>query len=271
MKLAPILKLSRLARQQETTAAVETTSAAVLETANANSPVVDPRYYQEALQWEASVYRGMQVSRNIWRGVSLLMGATTLTAIGLLWWMLPLKTFDVVVLEVDRATGYVEASRPLEESGELTENEAVLRANIVRYLRARETYDPKSLNDNFQLASLYSTGIAANELAALYALSNPQNPMKVLGADSRISVRIASISFPNAETAFVRFSTVRKTPQGQFEDHWVGQLRFRYTSEPMKNQWRFDNPLGFQVTEYRKDQETVRPKVTPNMTSGGAS
>jgi type IV secretion system protein VirB8 len=25
----------------------------------------------------------------------------------------------------------------------------------------------------------------------------------------------------------------------------------------MRNDYRFDNPLGFQVTEYRKDQETV--------------
>jgi type IV secretion system protein VirB8 len=25
----------------------------------------------------------------------------------------------------------------------------------------------------------------------------------------------------------------------------------------MRNEWRFDNPLGFQVIEYRRDQETV--------------
>jgi type IV secretion system protein VirB8 len=25
----------------------------------------------------------------------------------------------------------------------------------------------------------------------------------------------------------------------------------------MRNDYRFENPLGFQVTEYRKDQETV--------------
>lgn len=238
---------------------------------SAPEAVVDPRYYNEAIQWEASIYRGMQVSRNVWRGVSLVMGATTLCAIGLLWWMLPLKTFDVVVLDVDRTTGYVEASRPLQESGDLTQNEAVLRANIVRYLRARETYDPRALNDNYQLAALYSTGAAASELQQLYSPTNPKAPQKIYGADARIAVRVASISFPNEETAFVRFSTIRKTPQGQFEDHWVGQMRFRYTSEPMKNEWRFDNPLGFQITEYRKDQETVRPAVRPQTTEGNAS
>jgi type IV secretion system protein VirB8 len=36
-------------------------------------------------------------------------------------------------------------------------------------------------------------------------------------------------------------------------------VRFRYTDTPIKNEWRFDNPLGFQVYDYRRDQETVTP------------
>jgi type IV secretion system protein VirB8 len=43
----------------------------------------------------------------------------------------------------------------------------------------------------------------------------------------------------------------------------------------MKNEWRWDNPLGFQVIEYRRDQETVVPiaaagMATPSDGSGGA-
>jgi type IV secretion system protein VirB8 len=34
-------------------------------------------------------------------------------------------------------------------------------------------------------------------------------------------------------------------------------VKFRYTSTPVKNEWRFDNPLGFQVTDYRRDQESA--------------
>lgn len=26
---------------------------------------------------------------------------------------------------------------------------------------------------------------------------------------------------------------------------------------PERNEWRFENPLGFQVYDYRRDQETV--------------
>ncbi len=42
----------------------------------------------------------------------------------------------------------------------------------------------------------------------------------------------------------------------------VALVRFRYTSAPMRNEWRFENPLGFQVLEYRRDQETLPSAAT---------
>lgn len=224
----------------------------------AAAPGIDPRYYQEGERWEKSVYRSVAASRAAWRVVAITLGVALLAMVGLLWATLPLKSYDVVVLEVDKTTGYVEASRPLSEAGDLTQNEAVTRANIVRFIRARETYDPKGLRDNFDLASLYSTGKAAQDLANTFSGSNPDNPVKLYGADITISVAIKSIIFLNEQTAAVRFSTTRNGQTGSaVTDHWVANVRFKYTSEPMRNDWRFDNPLGFQVTEYRRDQETV--------------
>jgi type IV secretion system protein VirB8 len=63
-------------------------------------------------------------------------------------------------------------------------------------------------------------------------------------------------------TAAVRFETTRRGEHGEnVTDHWFANVRFRYTAEPLKNEWRYDNPLGFQVIEYRKDQESVAPTV----------
>ncbi|ACM31144.1 virB8 family protein [Rhizobium rhizogenes] len=223
-----------------------------------NSGVIDSRYYSEGERWERSVYRSVAMSRGVWRTVAVLLSIALAAAIGLLWMLLPLKSFDVVVLEVDKTTGYVEASRPLQERGDLTQNEAVTRANIVRFIRARETYDPKGLRDNFDLASLYSTGKAAADLANAYSGANLSNPVKVYGANTTVSVFVKSVIFLNDNTAAVRFSTTRSGTSGPtVTDHWVANVRFKYTSEPMRNDWRFDNPLGFQVTEYRRDQETV--------------
>ena len=131
-------------------------------------------------------------------------------------------------------------------------------SNIVRYIRARETYDPKSLKDDFNLAQIHSTGTASSDLVNLYTANNKDNPVGKYGTRGSVSVNIKAISFPNNRTALVRFSTLEQTSTRNTERAWQALVRFRYTSSPITNELRFENPLGFQVTEYRRDQETVR-------------
>ncbi|RVD30342.1 type IV secretion system protein, partial [Mesorhizobium sp. M4A.F.Ca.ET.020.02.1.1] len=120
-------------------------------------------------------------------------------------------------------------------------------------------YDPYAIEENFGIAALLSTGDAARELQALYSAASPQNPAKVYGKLKRVLVDIKSVSFPNNSTAIVRFSTTEKSETEAIDRHWISVVRFRYTDTPIKNEWRFENPLGFQVYDYRRDQETVTP------------
>lgn len=226
---------------------------------NATSQAAADRLYQEAEDFDAVNNRSLRSALYFWRVLATLLALIIAVALGLIWFMIPLKSFEVVTLLVDKTTGFVEVAQPLDRGGALSQREAVLRANVVRFIRARETYDPKGLRDNFELAALYSTGEAAKDLENNYTAGNPNNVMKRFGPDTTISVTVKSVIFLNDRTASVRFSTTRKSERGgePVTDHWVANVRFRYTSEPIKNDWRFDNPLGFQVFEYRRDQETV--------------
>jgi type IV secretion system protein VirB8 len=224
---------------------------------DAPASAVNPNYYDEGVRWEQAIYQSVVTSRNVWRGVAVILGLCLLAALGILGLLVPLKSFDVVTLIVDKTTGFVEVARPLEQGGTVSQQEAVTRGNIVRFLRARETYDPKGLRDNYELALLYSTGGASRDLQAEFDNSNLKNPMRRYGADTVVSVMVKSVIFLNDKTAAVRFQTTRKNDREAVTEHWVANVRFRYTSEPMRNDYRFENPLGFQVTEYRKDQETV--------------
>ncbi len=158
----------------------------------------------------------------------------------------------------------------MEEGGPISQREAVTQANIVRYIRARETYDPPALRDNFELASLLSAGQASKDLQEAFSPNNLHNPVKLYGINGRIRVIVHSVNFlsqgwmenpKSPATAAVRFTSVRTSDRERMEEPWAANVRFRYTAEPMKNEWRWDNPLGFQVIEYRKDQETVAPIV----------
>ncbi|MDE2579105.1 MAG: type VI secretion protein [Hyphomicrobiales bacterium] len=235
-----------------------------------SKPFVKGSYYDDGARWERDIYRRLELSRNAWRVVAALLGLGLVIGLATLWQLVPLKSTEVVTLVVDKATGFVEIGRPLEQGGPISEREAVTQANIVRYIRARETYDPPALRDNFELASLLSAGQASKDLSDLFAPGNPENPVKLWGVAGRIKVYVKSVNFltngwlqnPGAPaTAAVRFMTTRTTEREQIIQHWAANVRFRYTKEPMKNEWRFDNPLGFQVIEYRKDQETVAPQA----------
>ena len=121
----------------------------------------------------------------------------------------------------------------------------------------REGYDAPMLKENFGIAALLSTGEAARELQELYSSTNAKNPTKIYGKSKRVLVDVKSVTFLNETTASVRFSTEEKSDVETVTRHYVAVVRFRYTSQPRENVWMFDNPLGFQVYSYRRDQETV--------------
>ncbi|MCF1450524.1 type VI secretion protein [Agrobacterium vitis] len=171
----------------------------------------------------------------------------------------PLKTFEPYIVLVDKTTGYIEIKSERNASAEtlsMTDRQAVSQANVVRFVRMREGYDPYQIQDNFGVAALLSTDKAARDLQDLYSATNPRNPTKVLGRNKRVLVDVKSVTFGNDSTALVRFSTEEKSDTDTVLRHYVGVVRFRYTSQPQTNSWRFENPLGFQVYDYRRDDET---------------
>lgn len=230
--------------------------AAVSASVAGNESGIDPGYYAQGQTWEKSVYRSAIASRRLAWTVAGTTSAISLLLAGALFMLIPLQKYEPYLIIQDKTTGYLEIARTLQPGG-LADDAAVTQANIVRYLRARETYDYNGLGRDYQLALLLSTGQAARDYETLYSEANPQAPHKLLGRTTRINVNVKSVSLLNERTAQVRFSTIRLDDQQQTESHYVSTIRFRYSSVPMRNELRFDNPLGFQVTEYRRDQESV--------------
>ncbi|RWA97723.1 MAG: type VI secretion protein [Mesorhizobium sp.] len=218
--------------------------------------LVDQRYYRAGATWEDDTHRSLRRSRTLaWLvsgAASVVAGLSLLTLV----LILPLKQFEPYVIEVDKTTGYLEVARAL-KPGDLSQNEAVTAANLVRYIRARETYDAREIKQNYDLAQLYSTGSASRDLTWAYTPSNAQSLDKLYGRNVTISVDVKSVSLLNSMTASVRFSTTTHRENSSTTDNWVAVVKFRYTTTPIKNEWRFDNPLGFQVIEYRRDQESA--------------
>lgn len=196
-----------------------------------------------------------------WLAVGCLLVA--LLCISALVMILPMKEIRPYVVMVDRSTGQSEQivqTRP----ANLSEQEAVRQAELVRYVTARETYDVSDNRTRIPRVLASSDDQAASSLRALWNRSAENYPPDLYGLEVLITVKISSISLLNENTAQVRFTRRAEEPGARpIERDFVATVGFTFeprVERQLEEVWR--NPLGFRVTSYRIDAETLRPRET---------
>lgn len=190
--------------------------------------------------------------------------------------MLPLKERVPFLVMADAYTGTAAVARLTSglSGSSVTANQAINRSNIARYVTTRESYDHDLLNArDWRVVFTMSTPSVASTYRARYAASNPDSPIKLYGKGTSIRINLISIS-PTSEGWFgktgganVRFQRVKvnKTSGGtEILDTKSATLLYTYNEElPLTEEQRFDNPLGFQVTDYRVVDELISLPVQP--------
>jgi type IV secretion system protein VirB8 len=220
-------------------------------------------YYAKADTWAHDVHAVLRASR---RTAWIVAGAAGLVAAleaGALMALAPLKSVVPYVVTVDRQTGYVETARGL-QPGPLSQDAAVTEAFLAQYVLARETFDAADLQSNYAKVALWTVGPAREAYLRSMAPSNPQSPVKVNAPSTVIQTTVKSVSLLSRTSALVRFQTGRHAAAGPGEiTPYVAVITFRYTGAPRKMEYRFLNPLGFEVVAYRRDQEAASYPASP--------
>ena len=214
------------------------------------------KYFNHGQTWDHEIIAGALQSRN--RAWVLASGSMLLAVLAILTLIiiLPLKTFEPYVITVDKQTGYYEVAKGLKDS-DLASDQAVTESNLVRYVTLREQYNRAILENNYNSVVLMSGNGALKDFKDLWGANNPNNPSKKMGQKIAIDIKIKSVSFIGDKVAQVRFLKERRSPEGLKISHWNAVLEFRYTQKPTKMIERFENPLGFQVVNYRVNPETL--------------
>jgi type IV secretion system protein VirB8 len=209
-------------------------------------------------RFEDEVFFGLQRRAALLGWVAGLSLLTALGAVGAMVAMLPLKEIRPYVVMVDRQTGESELVVSTRPAG-LSESEAVREAELVRYVTERETYDVADNRERILRVLATSQDQAAASLRALWTREADQYPPALYGEDSLIRVKIRSVARLNDTTAQVRFTRTLEQPGLQpvvrafvATVGFVFQPRVERTLEAV---WA--NPLGFTVTSYRIDAETL--------------
>ena len=230
-------------------------------------------YYAEAASWNRDRVQSMRSSFRIaWWVAGVAAAIALLEGIALVL-LTPLKTVEPYTLMVDRTTGYVQALKPLDQA-KVAPDTALTQSFLVQYVIAREGFDLATLNGNYRKVALFSADKARSSYLQTMQASNPASPLVAYPRGTVIETRVKSVSPLGPNAALVRFDTVRSDPgaQAQPANSWVAVVRYRYSTEPMKLEDRYVNPLGFQVTSYRKDPETLpAPVANPAANAGAAA
>lgn len=187
--------------------------------------------------------------------------AIALAAVVALVLILPVKEIRPYVVMVDRTTGASEQvvqTRP----ADLSEQEAVRQAELVRYVTDRETYDAGDNAERIPQVLASSDAQAAASLRSLWNAGAEDYPPGLYGRDVLITVKIVSIALLDENTAQVRFTRrLEKPGTPPIERDFVATVGFAFqpkVERRLEEVWR--NPLGFRVTNYRVDAETLRPR-----------
>lgn len=222
------------------------------------------QYYQEAATWAADVHGSLRASRRAaWIIAGLAVGVAALEGSALAS-LAPLKTVTPYTVTVDRQSGYEETVKPL-APGALSQNQAVTQALLVQYVTDRETFDATALRETYHRVMLWSASDVRSQYDLLMHRETPSSPLNLYAPTTLVKVTVKSVSLLSATTALVRFDATRQDVGSTIgsQQSLAAVLAFRFTNAPMSMGDRFINPLGFQVTRYRRDADVLTPSAVP--------
>ena len=163
------------------------------------------------------------------------------------------------MIRVDRSLGSVDVINVVDDTAQVTSDEAVGKYFLSQYVRARESWVAAAADELFRSAAVLSVPEEQQRLAIERRPEAPSAPVNLYPKGETVGVRIRNVSFINPRVAQVRFiKLVQRGTVPEEASDWIATINFRYSDKPATEADRLYNPLGFQVVSYRADPEIAR-------------
>ncbi|NDF13272.1 MAG: type IV secretion system protein [Proteobacteria bacterium] len=207
---------------------------------------------EAAKNWYADRYQFVVVQRNILALITLLalagLGVTTFAVARIAG----SKTFEPFVLEIESKTG-ITTVVDQNTFSKFKADEAVIRYFVLKYINAREGYDVYNYSFDYgHVVRLLSSGQVYGEFVKSVGLDNPKSPIHLGNKTRRVSLK--SMTFLTAKKVQARV-LINDSREGEL--HRVITVDFEFFDLNLSLAERYINPLGFQVVNYRNDEEAV--------------
>lgn len=218
-----------------------------------------PYDYGEANEWEAKRTETIEKSeRRAWKisGCLVFVAVAQAAAIAM---MVPLKETIPYLYRVDKITGAPDLISTMTDKA-VTGDEVQDKYWLAQFVRARETYDWYTLQNDYETVGLLSSPNVGKAYAQLFEGKEALD--KQYGKSIRATVEIGTV-VPNGDgTGTVRFTkTTKRVDQENSPSSvtkWIATVAYEYQSTArIKESARLTNPFGFQALTYRVDPEMI--------------
>ena len=210
--------------------------------------------------WFADRYNTIVLQRNFI--ILLLIGSLGCTVLSVLTVInvTKSKSIEPFIIEINKSSGITTVVDPVTVTA-YSADEALLRYNIVRYIKHREFFNPFTYKYDYKTATrLMSSNDVYRGFLRFISSNNSDSPVNNFSSTIDSDFKLKSIQYldNSKSSAQVRFHMWYKTQGGGYKAYdKIVILSYKYYNKRMSDDERQVNPLGFTVTSYRIDDEFV--------------
>lgn len=203
--------------------------------------------------WYEERYDNIIVQRNLLFLLLLVLLCLSIVSTGVVAYVVNAKKFDPFVIQIDDTTGMAKVVNPI-SSEILSGNEALAQYFIKKYVTARETYNPVDFTTEAQkVIRLMSTNSIYWEYRG-YIKNEETNPAIRYGQKNTTFMIVKSWSKLSNNKYILRFS-INETAGAENVFNKIAVVEFQYVPMELTEAEKDINPVGFQVTGYRVDDD----------------
>jgi type IV secretion system protein VirB8 len=226
-------------------------------------------YFTEARGWDADRVALLRASaRRAWGIAGIAVVAAVIAIVAVLY-LTPLKTVEPYLIRVDNGTGIVDVVPVYRGTTDLSE--LIDRHLLTTYVTARERYFYAVAESDYAQVGAMQTAPMNQAWLAAWDRNNPDSPLNRYKDGTTVRVQVQSVTFLSRadgrkDLAQVRFLTGKRTGGSGAEvlNHWIATMEYHYQPPSLDDRQRAMNPMGFRVTEYRREPEVIEPATVAN-------
>jgi type IV secretion system protein VirB8 len=210
------------------------------------------------INWSSSRHSTVVAQRNTLLLFTLILLVAISVSILAIFKISTSSTIEPFVIEIEKKSGIVQLVDPVTVK-QYSADKVLNNHFIAEYIKAREVFDKYNYNYNYYTkVRLFSSSNVYNEFRNYISSQNMDDLFNLYSGFVKNEFKIRSIQKLYDDTFQVRFTVEFTRKDGSsVRKNKIVIMSYKYASLEMNDQQRYVNPLGFQVTSYRVDDEYV--------------